>query len=90
MDYVTDPLRKYQRLTFVCLLLLLVGTVVGIMVPAGPGWDFANFYDTGRRVAAGQIGDLYNPDSLINGEKPQGGLGFYGAPISALLYAPLS
>jgi len=87
---ITDSVRKYQWLTLVCLLLLLAGTVVGIIVPAGPGWDFANFYDTGRRAAAGQIGDLYNPDSLINGEKPQGGLGFYGAPISALLYAPLS
>jgi hypothetical protein len=81
--------RLYQRLTLMFLLLILVGAVAGILIPAGPGWDFANFFDTGRRVAAGQIGDLYNPDSLIAGVQPQGKLGFYGTPISALFYAPL-
>jgi len=86
----SNACRKYIKLTFLCLLLLLAGTLVGIVVPAGPGWDFANFYDTGRRVAVWQISDLYHPDSLIAGEQPQGRLGFYGAPISALLYAPLS
>ncbi len=88
--YDAIPPRKYQWLTLICLSLILVGVVAGIIVPAGPGWDFANFYDTGRRVAVWQIVDLYNPESLIAGEQPQGRLGFYGAPISALLYAPLS
>lgn len=64
--------------------------IAGIAVPAGPGWDFANFYDTGRRVTAGQINDIYDPRSLIRGEKPQGELAFFGTPISAWLYAPLS
>lgn len=85
-----DTYRLYRRLTVLCLLFLLVGAIVGIIVPAGPGWDFANFYDTGRRIAAGQIADLYRPDSLIGGKLPQGNLGFYGSPISALLYTPLS
>ena len=80
----------YRRLTFLFLGLLLAGTIVGIIVPAGPGWDFANFYDTGRRMAVGQISDLYHPESLIAAQPPQGKLGFYGAPISALLYAPLA
>jgi hypothetical protein len=86
----TDRVATYRRLTWLALGLLLTGVLVGIVVPAGPGWDFANFYDTGRRVAAGQIADLYNPGSLIAGERPQGALRFWGTPISALLYVPLA
>jgi hypothetical protein len=80
----------YRRFTTAFIFLLLTGAIIGIIVPAGTGWDFANFYDTGRRAAAGQIGDLYNPDSLIDGGKPEGSLGFWGPPISAWFYAPLS
>ena len=86
---VNSPLG-YQRLTLVFISLLVLGTTVGIIVPAGPGWDFANFYDAGSKVAAGQIQDLYNPYSLVRGSKAQGFLQFFGAPISALFYAPLS
>ncbi len=68
----------------------MAGCVVGILVPAGLGWDFANFYDAGRRVAAGQAADLYTPASLIGGIAPQGTTGFFGAPLSALFYLPLS
>jgi len=82
--------RKYQYLTLLFVLLLVVGCTIGILVPAGLGWDFANFYDTGRRVASGQIGDLYNPATLIGGEAPQGHLGFWGTPVSAILYVPMS
>ena len=64
--------------------------VVAVAVPAGLGWDFANFYDAGRRAAAGQIGDLYDPDSPIGGELPQGGLSYWSPPISAWFYAPLA
>jgi hypothetical protein len=76
----------------VCVLLVLMAavTVVGILVPAGLGWDFANFYDTGRRAAAGQFQDIYHPTSLIAGSTPQGKMTFWGTPISAWLYAPLS
>jgi hypothetical protein len=70
--------------------MMIAGTVAGIVIPAGPGWDFANFFDTGRRVLARQIGDLYDPTALIAGTQPQGKLGFYGTPVSALLYAPLA
>lgn len=72
------------------LFLILAGSIIGIITPAGSGWDFANFYDTGRRVAAGQVGDIYKPETLIAGQKPQGSLAFYGAPISAFLYIPLA
>jgi hypothetical protein len=83
-----ESIARYLTVTF--LILIVTGSIVGILVPAGPGWDFANFYDTGRRVAAGQTSELYNPYSLIDGQPPQGQLGFYGTPISAWLYAPLS
>jgi hypothetical protein len=49
----------YQWLTALFLLLLALGCVIAILTPAGIGWDFANFYDTGRRVAAGEIHNIY-------------------------------
>jgi hypothetical protein len=72
------------------ILLILIGSIIGILVPAGLGWDFANFYDAGRRTAAGQINDLYEPQSLIRGEQPQGHMAFWGAPLSSFMYVPLS
>jgi hypothetical protein len=69
--------------------LLALGCALGIALPAGLGWDFANFYDTGRRVAAGQLADIYDASTLIAGEAPSTKLDFYGAPLSAFLYAPL-
>ncbi len=83
-------LKKYRFLSIASLSFLLFGSIAGILVPAGSGWDFANFYDTGRRLAAGQVEDLYRPDSAIAGEKPRGSLAFYGTPLSAYLYVPLS
>lgn len=82
--------RTARRLTFWCIGLILSGCLAGILVPAGLGWDFANFYDAGRRVAAGQIADIYDTTSLIAGEAPQGQMRFWGTPISAVLYAPMS
>ncbi len=84
-----DTHVKYRQLTLLILLLILAGSVVGIMVPAGSGWDFGNFYDTGRRVVAGQIQDIYHAERLIGGEPPHGKMRFWGTPISAWLYAPL-
>ncbi len=79
----------YQRLTYLFILLIVIGSIIGIVVPAGEGWDFANFYDAGRRVLSGQINNLYNPQSLIGGDDPIGSTGFFGTPISAYLYIPL-
>jgi hypothetical protein len=80
----------YRHWTRLSIALIVAGCVAGIAVPAGLGWDFANFYDAGRRAAAGQITDLYNPDSPIGGLAPQGQTGFFGAPLSAFFYVPLS
>jgi hypothetical protein len=82
--------RRYQWATAGALLLLAVGAAIGIAVPAGLGWDFANFYDTGRRAAAGLYDQLYDPSSSIAGAAPQGSMQFWGAPISALFYVPLA
>ena len=86
----SDRSEVYQRWTKLFVALVAAGCLIGIAVPAGLGWDFANFYDAGRRVAAGQIADLYSPLSLINGQPPQGRTGFFGAPLSALFYLPLA
>lgn len=78
-----------RRLAALFVTLIVCGSVVGILVPAGLGWDFANFYDAGRRILAGQAGDLYHPAREIAGAPPQGLLAFFGAPLSAFFYAPL-
>jgi hypothetical protein len=79
-----------KHLSGLFLGLLLVGCVAGVLIPAGLGWDFANFYDAGRRISAGQVDELYEPTNPIAGQPPQGTLGFYGTPISALLYIPMA
>lgn len=70
--------------------LIVVVAAVGILVPAGPGWDFANFYDTGARAAAGQIEDIYHPDRAIAGHAPQGSMAYWSPPLSAYFYVPLA
>lgn len=90
MNVRHDSRVWYKILTGIFLVVLCIGSAVGILTPAGLGWDFANFYDAGRRVAAGQIEDLYDPTTKISGEDPQGVLDFWGTPVSAWLYAPLS
>jgi hypothetical protein len=73
------------------LTLMSVGCLIGIAVPAGLGWDFANFYDAGRMVAAGEAELLLKPvKGMIAGTPPQGVLDFWGTPISAWLYVPLA
>ena len=86
----TDRERVYRRWSVLCLVLIGIGCAVGIAVPAGLGWDFANFYDAGRRIIVGEAADLYNPRHPIAGEPPQGSTGFFGAPLSALFYVPLA
>lgn len=78
-----------RRVATLAIGLTLLGCVIGILVPAGLGWDFANFYDAGRRIVAGEAGNLYLPESSIGGLPPQGTLGFFGTPLSAVFYAPM-
>src|SRR5687767_13195777 len=86
----SDKTDTYKHWTWLFMGLIGAGCLVGIAVPAGLGWDFANFYDAGRRIAAGQVVDLYSPASPIAGQPPQGSTGFFGAPLSAVLYLPLA
>src|SRR5262245_56408717 len=79
-----------RSIAIVTVVLIVAGCAAGVLVPAGIGWDFANFYDAGRRMAAGQSADLYRADSFIAGEPPQAGMRFWGAPLSAAFYSPLS
>ncbi|MEO6224083.1 MAG: glycosyltransferase 87 family protein [Vicinamibacterales bacterium] len=85
-----DKAMIYRRWAWLFLTLICAVSIIGIAVPAGLGWDFANFYDAGRRAAAGQYADLYSPLSAIDGRPPQGSTGFFGAPLSAFFYAPLA
>ena len=82
--------HHYQRVIVLCLALIVLGSVIGIALPAGLGWDFANFYDAGRRVAAGEFHHLYHDDALIAGEEPQGNMRFYSVPLSGFFYVPLT
>jgi hypothetical protein len=79
-----------RRLALFFIGVMVAGSVVGAAVPAGLGWDFANFYDAGRRLLAHQVNDLYHPTRTIAGAPPQGVLGFFGAPLSAVLYVPIA
>jgi Glycosyltransferase family 87 len=79
-----------DRLSRAIAILLALGIVAGIAIPAGPGWDFANFYDAGHKILAGQPADLYDANALIEGRQPQGRLPYYGAPLTAALFAPLA
>ena len=80
----------WDRISLCLLLILAAGIVAGIALPAGAGWDFANFYDAGHKVRAGQLTELYNTDALIEGQPPQGRMPYYGAPLTAALFAPLA
>jgi hypothetical protein len=89
-DSARDRIRFYRGLLWLSVGLIVIGCAVGIVGPAGAGWDFANFYDAGQRVAAGQLKDLYDPGSRIAGGASQGTMRFWGPPISALFYVPLA
>ena len=80
---------RERILTAGAIALIVIGCTIGILVPAGLGWDFGNFYDAGHRVAAGQVGDLYHQERAIAGRAPQGTMHFWGAPLSAVFVAPL-
>jgi hypothetical protein len=80
-----------QRLvTTLALSLIVTGCLIGIVVPAGLGWDFGNFYEAGRLVAANQVGELYRPDRVAGASASIGHMRFWSAPLSAAFLAPLS
>jgi hypothetical protein len=85
-----SPRLPYRGLAITGVVLILAGCLAGIIVPAGLGWDFANFYDAGHKALVGQVADLYDPTSRIAGEEPQGRMTFWGVPISSYFYAPLA
>jgi len=80
----------YRRLAGLGLLLMVLGCIAGIAVPAGLAWDFANFYDAGHKVLVGQTEDLFDANASIAGAPPQGHMAFWGVPLTAYLYAPLA
>ncbi len=90
MSYATAATQRYTQLTRLFVALMISGCVIGIILPAGIRWDFAVFYDAGRRALAGDFGNLFHPDAPIAGQAPQGGLAFWAAPLSAFLYAPMA
>jgi len=70
---------------------MLAGGLIASAVPAGLGWDFANFYDAGRVMLSGHHEQLLKTEKgPIDGAPPQGVLDFWGTPLSAWLYAPLA
>lgn len=77
----------------IAILICLYLIVTAICIADGDGirWDFANFYDTGRRMAAGQSRDIYRAHTEIAGQAPLAhpSMKFFSAPLSAYLYLPL-
>lgn len=90
-DNSMSGIARYRLLVIAGLLLITAGCLIGIAVPAGLGWDFANFYDAGRIIAAGEYDNLLkiNKESIA-GAPPLGVPDFWGTPISAWMYVPLS
>ncbi len=79
-----------KTLIAAALSLVAGGCVIGILVPAGLGWDFGNFYEAGHLVAVGQVEDLYRPDRATGIRPSTGHMRFWSAPLAAAFLAPLS
>jgi len=80
----------YRGLIATGVALILLGCVTAIAVPAGLGWDFANFYDAGHKAWAGQIQDLYDATAAIEGAPPLGRMAFWSVPLASYLFVPLA
>ncbi len=81
---------RHKKITVAALSLIATGCLIGILVPAGLGWDFGNFYNAGHLVATGHVANLYRADSTVPGEPGKGAMRFWGAPLTAALFAPLA
>ncbi len=82
--------KRYRTLTHTVLALLVCVNLVALFLEMGIEWDFANFYDAGRKVAAGEAINLYDPHTDIAGEPSLGKMTFSSTPLSAVFYTPLS
>lgn len=82
--------RLFARSGWVALALLVLTTASGVANMRGIKLDFANYYDVGRKAAAGEFAHLFDPFALIGGEPPFGHMSFLGAPLTAYLYVPLT
>ena len=71
-DSEAAQIQIWRAVTVAACAGIALVAITGILVPAGLGWDFANFYDTGRRAAAGQLMTIYDPTATIAGQAPQG------------------
>lgn len=69
---------------------IALGCLVVVFVPAGLGWDFANYYDAGHKALVGETANLYDDKALIDGEPPLGEMLFMSAPISSYFYTGLA
>ena len=83
---------RHRLLYLLPFALVALATEIAFGVTNGRGvtWDFANYYDVGHKVSAGEVENLYNKFALIEGKPPQGNMGFKGTPLSATFYIPLA
>lgn len=82
--------KSHSVLSWAFMILILVILAHGIFAPRGLYLDFANFFDAGQKVAAGELVNLYDEFAQIGGNAPYGNMRFFGTPISAYAYAPLA
>jgi hypothetical protein len=80
----------YRALSGALLVAILLLAFWVSMQPWGLRWDFAQVYDTGHRVTAGEYDNLYRSTSPIEGQPPLGVMRFWSTPLAGVFYAPLS
>jgi putative flippase GtrA len=79
-----------RRLLAAALVGIAIGCLIAVFVPAGLGWDFANYYDAGHKALIGETANLYDEFARIGGDAPQGNMLFMSAPISSYFYVGLA
>ncbi len=70
--------------------LILLGCLAGLFVERGMELDFANYYDAGHKARVGQFDDLFDPFAQIEEAAPLSHMSFTSAPLTSLLYVPMS
>ena len=74
----------------VALAILAVSFIYAIGFTDGALWDFSGFYDAARRVASGEIGNIYDVTTEIGGRRPLSIMPYRGTPIGAVVLSPLA